>query len=1184
MIFSITRAYATEAVSEKADISIEGIRQASSDMAKHQHHDVARAAGNEADKGQHQYTVLTFKGNVSSKHPCHLHPWDPKLHDHIKHSIENGAKLVEFTLSFPEYIINPLQMNMSWYYKADVWFRAYNSHGRTLLSLAFNYDILSLLMLTFGVEEKDVQLVDSPPGCFPFMNENEKVRAVLNIMTVDFNVHSGEGSDLGDDPHSCHQIIKDNDGYGEFQFRCCRWKGADPESSQDGRLECTDNKPGKWLKLLHVLIAGVKVATLLFGPLFLQWVVHGESIRKTDYIIRLKDVLTKTLLVKKVRLGGDSTNPDQQREIRQFKKFRKNVKSIPSEEITNVSFDQLQIYVDHRRLMTEQSVPVGLFHFIYENIFMCRIRTFEPFASCCTESIFGSWSKRFLWLKLKKRSECNASCRKFLSWGHLADLFGGLLLLAAIPAPYYVRLIIYYQFEEDEIDDRHDALSQLGLDPVYEYNLLHYLTPFHGILLLMYIMYAVSFLLLAAFRSCNAEKFDNIAVDSIQDLRCIKRTECVRLIVAHLVLPLEKFGVCGLIIGAIYWPIVIPLSIIVTVCYSIPTLYLTGRFLIHGRPGFLRNNPIPTSPRKCHSPHRRRNLSTGVSSFETCLLLDNISPERDETLAERDICCKCKINKTRLYTACVTWLVGLLCILFMYTILVMFSETIGFCVEVFVFTLMGAIVNASSAAKYVMLVFWVVMYSATCYNNMYEKYLKLNKKIFEFIKEKLKEDIRDVTVLREDKQKNTAFKYFSQGEIRRLRESEMELERSDSDDEILPGLTPQQQRKAIAISPPVNTYLDSIEYINDKLHWTINCLLLFVDRKDVPRIPKELFKKICNIEAPGCPGPIYQGLLKATRQFLYMVLFLAFVLIVVMSFGDVYEVSSTNQMLLTLAGGFVPFVVRFVLKPKQEEICLSSYSFEGKIHHIIREFSQIWPVFDLSFTVDRINENTTTDTMPPSYTSGGGAGSAGNAVSSDTLGAVPSSFDHLDGGTMSTAVCGDTLPRPVGAIPPKKDPTHVDLLITIRDDCDDDIPDNLREEPCSFGSRISLNSNANRPSPEDHGGSSSNVNNPTNACLRRMLPNTTDAAIMMRSMGVTTSTQTGDAIRRSDSMGSQTSPGGRPVDLMVDIARGNVRIHNQGDIELEEDIAGGATSNGKPVWSKSSPYRKVPMKEGESTV
>ena len=80
-----------------------------------------------------------------------------------------------------------------------------------------------------------------------------------------------------------------------FVARCC---GIDKET---GRLGCTEDLAVEWIDGLYVLIAVCRVACLLFAPLFLQWFFYPESIQKTDYLIRLKDHLTKTLLVKRVR-------------------------------------------------------------------------------------------------------------------------------------------------------------------------------------------------------------------------------------------------------------------------------------------------------------------------------------------------------------------------------------------------------------------------------------------------------------------------------------------------------------------------------------------------------------------------------------------------------------------------------------------------------------------------------------------------------------------------------------------------------------------------------------------------------------------------------------------------------------------------------------------------------------------
>lgn len=306
---------------------------------------------------------------------------------------------------------------------------------------------------------------------------------------------------------------------------------------------------------------------------------------------RLPERLYKTILLRRVKMKdrSSSTDPNDMDEKQQFHIFRKLLKTLPPDRVVPISFKKLHLLVDHKKLMSEQSIPVGLFHTFYENLFRCQYRFVHPFYTCCEESIFGSWYPRFLWFKLGSKSQCNQSCRQYLSWGHVARVIGSLLLLTAISTPYILRVVIYYKYEEDEVDRRDRVRKELNLKKALEGSVLQYLTPNHPILVGLYVIYCISLLLLAFFRACDSEKFDNIARGSVQDLRCISRIHCFRLILAHILLPIEKFGIFfGIIVGCLYWPIVLPVCVFITLLYCVPLFYMTGRFLIHTRPKFLR--------------------------------------------------------------------------------------------------------------------------------------------------------------------------------------------------------------------------------------------------------------------------------------------------------------------------------------------------------------------------------------------------------------------------------------------------------------------------------------------------------------------------------------------------------------------------------------------------------------------
>ena len=109
---------------------------------------------------------------------------------------------------------------------------------------------------------------------------------------------------------------------------------------------------------------------------------------------------------------------------------------------------------------------------------------------------------------------------------------------------------------------------------------------------------------------------------------------------------------------------------------------------------------------------------------------------------------------------------------------------------------------------------------------------------------------------------------------------------------------------------------------------------------------------MCQIRVAGSPGPVYRSLLEATRKFLMIVLFLLFVFIVVLSFGETYNISSTNQMLATMAGGFMPFMFRNIFRPSNPEVETNLLSFKSKLEEVIKHFCQTWPMYDLVFDVE----------------------------------------------------------------------------------------------------------------------------------------------------------------------------------------------------------------------------------------
>ena len=282
----------------------------------------------------------------------------------------------------------------------------------------------------------------------------------------------------------------------------------------------------------------------------------------------------------------------------------------------------MEISVDRRQLLSEDEIPVGLVRCLYDTLVRCSCQPVRrsPLNTCCAQSVLGSWSSKLLWVPLRCRAE--GSARHCCMWQTVLRSVGWLVLTVAVPLPYYIRLCVFYVYEDGEMADRRTALDRLGLRYGVDRDLFQWLTPTHGSVLAVYACYAVSALSVALLRrACTSpDRVTRLISDTVADLRRLRPSVCGRLLLAHFLLPLEKFGVvCGLLVGLIYWPVVLPVCLVAVACYMLPLIYVTGRLLIHTRCRCLSSLPLKTD-------HVQSvNLSDGVTSFETCCFLDAIS-------------------------------------------------------------------------------------------------------------------------------------------------------------------------------------------------------------------------------------------------------------------------------------------------------------------------------------------------------------------------------------------------------------------------------------------------------------------------------------------------------------------------------------------------------------------------------
>ena len=167
-----------------------------------------------------QLYIIPSNNNVSMP-ACRVIPTEP-VYTKIRDTLQI-AKLIKYTLSVRNSTKNPLEFGNTWTYKSNMWSRVVSGHGQTILNLAFNYGVLSLLTLNFGVVEIEIELEENVVGCLSNMTEAEKIDVVMYTAIRDFRLDDEVpvGDPLDERGSVCHQVILDKGGYAVFSDRCC---------------------------------------------------------------------------------------------------------------------------------------------------------------------------------------------------------------------------------------------------------------------------------------------------------------------------------------------------------------------------------------------------------------------------------------------------------------------------------------------------------------------------------------------------------------------------------------------------------------------------------------------------------------------------------------------------------------------------------------------------------------------------------------------------------------------------------------------------------------------------------------------------------------------------------------------------------------------------------------------------
>ena len=178
---------------------------------------------------------------------------------------EMGVRIVYLDLKFRNDSYRPLESENEFLPNRWVWASLISE---PMLSLSYDYDILSVGLLKYQTRSMDVLLEDQPSGCLANLNstcQNKVVGRVLLNMT---QLNSGE---LLVRNVVCVAMIENDSQYyfdGNVKFKCC--KMSKDENTGSASIQCLlDVQVSGWLKAFNGTLNFLTVLMMLYCPAFL---------------------------------------------------------------------------------------------------------------------------------------------------------------------------------------------------------------------------------------------------------------------------------------------------------------------------------------------------------------------------------------------------------------------------------------------------------------------------------------------------------------------------------------------------------------------------------------------------------------------------------------------------------------------------------------------------------------------------------------------------------------------------------------------------------------------------------------------------------------------------------------------------------------------------------------------------
>ena len=881
---------------------------------------------------------------------CSLILSNTKLISQLKKAIEGKVVLIEYQIKIDDdarIFKNLRDRKESDMFKPKDWVRTVQRLGTRLLLLKPNYDVLSLKTLSINVKKfANVKLRESPFGCLNNRSYDDYETLVRQLLLNDFQNDSKSHS--GQFDNVCNMHIHPDGNTADFVYYCC-------SRNSKGELLCEHLQKDQWLTLIEAVILIFKVIIILFCPYLVPSSIFRQKYEKKPFIFKfpLHKPYRISISLEKERTVTDIKSFQRKQAVRKCTKstivklsklkflssFKRAVQHLPLDENTSKVFE-----VDKAELMVKRNELSGIGQAnvnILETFYDAALGNVESSVyACCSTDVF----KFSFW----KRYNNNFS----LTWQQLLKRLSVIFWICLIISPWLVRMFVYYEYEEEEIELRRQVSEERGLKFYFPDSVVLFWTPLHGVFISIYILLGLEALVYGKLSKKTKEKVHYILQKCFNDMADDNAIRSLGIVVRIILVPFTTLGCLVFIGGPFMWLYIIPGVVIVFVFYLFPTANLTIQLIAHlfvyifdwshkFQDSSTRNSDIEMAPigdtmpetnHSCSQDNDNKKLLNNENPSRLKVLLQKIFPEeiwlvhffRNAT-SVRDH------RSLRTLQGRVTQLfVIFFCLISLYSSIFLVTEILAFFMDFFIYTLIGAILYANVTMSYISLLVLLLVYAKDCFGSVAKKYKEFNITLSNYILKLSRSQTMPVFYQKSDVQDNRAFR----------------LEPCEITSEDKCPCNQESWKEHISVSMKV---------IQKHLAWKITKLSLFLTSEDEPLIPNRFLMYAAEHMAyHKIPGKRLDGYMKAMYDFSLIVIFLLFVILIVITFGESYKISATNQLFATIVGGILPFMLRnFVFR--QHEVdpidTENDMKFQVAVHDLLNEFdlclNQSWRAFDI---------------------------------------------------------------------------------------------------------------------------------------------------------------------------------------------------------------------------------------------